>query len=238
MVNNNSTGSVSKNSGDESTGLKPHIVDTIPSPEPLSGTPVPPRPVYIRGDFKTSKAIKQYYQDNKIAILKDLAELGLKAMLRRWNIQGGTWRQHKGLAERWGIAVDHKQKKDTSESLSRFDKDKDAIIHDYQTIPLREFLRKWHTSTSTWIKLKELWKVKGKLHGNRYTVASKPPETGVSATRQPIPITKERKSETKPPQSETIAGIRVMVIPIPMSPAALPALPEFDPLWPSDVKMK
>ena len=43
-----------------------------------------------------------------------------------------------------------------------FEKHKEAIIADYHSMKLREFLKRWSMATTTWPKLKEKWGVQGK----------------------------------------------------------------------------
>lgn len=40
---------------------------------------------------------------------------------------------------------------------------REALLNDYRTMKLREFLKKWHLATSSWQKLKKLWGVEGKI---------------------------------------------------------------------------
>ena len=66
-------------------------------------TSIPLKPPGIKG-------ARQYYNTNKEAILKDLVELGEKAMRKRWGISLPTWRTStkgvpKGLAIRWGVGI-------------------------------------------------------------------------------------------------------------------------------------
>ena len=43
-----------------------------------------------------------------------------------------------------------------------FEKQREAILQDYRTLPLKEFFPRWHLTTLTWMKLKAKWEVKGK----------------------------------------------------------------------------
>uniref|UniRef100_A0A6M3KP82 Uncharacterized protein n=1 Tax=viral metagenome TaxID=1070528 RepID=A0A6M3KP82_9ZZZZ len=63
--------------------------------------PVPPRP-------EKRYQMRQYYDDNKEAILADLEHLGEREMRMRWNISQATWRTNQngtvvGLSVRWGL---------------------------------------------------------------------------------------------------------------------------------------
>ena len=202
--------------------------------------PVPPRPKYIRWDLKTIKAITQYYKDNKDAILKDLAELGQKEMLKRWNIPGVTWRQPKGLAERWGIAIQTGNLK--ADRLEAFDKDKDAILLDYQGLRLRDFLKKWHINTVSWMKLKERWQVVGKKTAIASSNISRKTEREVKH----LPEASTAVTETKVPKPETLrqaqgergeSGIQVVVIPLPPR-IELPVYPAWNDAWTDTFKEK
>lgn len=69
--------------------------------KPNTKSAIPPKPA-------SRYEMKRYYEDNKEAILEDLAELGEKEMLRRWGISQATWLSSKkgsliGIAVRWGI---------------------------------------------------------------------------------------------------------------------------------------
>lgn len=159
------------------------IAEAHPSEEGLK-PPVPPRPKGRRGDFTANKLVTQYYEDNKAAIPADLAELGLAGMLKRWNIPRSTWYQKKGLAERWGLQIERRQAGDSS--TGRFERDKEAIIHDYQSMPLVDFLKKGHMSSLTWRKLKERWQVQGKMpRKSNERPNTKPVETQVAVGEAP-----------------------------------------------------
>jgi len=298
--------------------------------------PVPPRPQGGAGAGAGNKAVKQYYQDNKYAILKDLAELGEKKMLERWNISGSTWRQKKGLAERWGVDISRRAKKGAQDArtddknapkkqgdgqlqetrtfsieeiarsfpsappsrptIAEREKHKDEMIADYNKMKIVDFLKKWHIDGKGWKKLKKLWKVKGKAAGGVRKPAVQPlkPATDLSESEMAARCMKcnELKSangrmvckleacrfgyklkasasgstteapaiETKPADIEIKAnhaatppgpaatpdeggpamprGVRVVIIPLPPSPNALPPMPEFDSQWPQDVKLE
>jgi hypothetical protein len=64
--------------------------------------PVPPRPKEVNAAFR-------YYEEHRSEILADYGKLGLKAMLKRWNISQASWLAKTksgrwyGLAVRWGI---------------------------------------------------------------------------------------------------------------------------------------
>lgn len=265
-----------------------------PAPEPLVKGLVPPRPLIpaSAGLRERMKISYDYYESNKAPIIKEWEELGKPKTLKRWGIEQASL---DGLLDRWGLRAKPEKKEPPHKrgGIEQFDKDKDAIIRDYQTMKLREFLRKWHISTVRWNKLQGRWKVPGKKPSigiaNRKQKAAKAQgqpkadtpvvsselteeemaaicikcehleyhngkmhcayevcplgyklktETGISTTRQPLSITKEAVRGTKAPQTETPTDLRLLIVPLPPLPAALPALPEFDSLWPSDVKMK
>jgi len=76
-----------------------------------------------------------------------------------------------------------KKQKMVRHQAEYFEENKEAIIQDYHALNLRVFFKKWHISSIGWPKLKQLWNVKSKSHGNRYTSAA--------------------AAETKPPVDET-----------------------------------
>lgn len=59
---------------------------------------IPPRPA---SPYK----MRQYYDDNKEAILRDLKELGEKGMLKRWGISQATWLCHRKDGRKQGVAL-------------------------------------------------------------------------------------------------------------------------------------
>ncbi|MDP2730302.1 MAG: hypothetical protein Q8O55_07460 [Dehalococcoidales bacterium] len=225
-------------------------------------------------------------KDQKKAIAEDAVKRGIKLVASEHSLD---WQVVRG----WTLTYT-----DRKVNLEMFDKDKEAIIHDYQTVKLKDLFKKWHFYSSTWLKLKERWKVKGKrpaqsvlntekkarkTAGVRTQSKTIPPvvnselteeemaaicikcehieshngkmhcayevcplgytlkaEKGVSTTELPLSIAKETVRETKVPQN--IPENMPRLIPlgtftVEVAPS-LPALPEFDPLWPSDVKMK
>ena len=63
-----------------------------------------------------------------------------------------------------------------------------AMVTDYHSMRLYEFLRKWHISTVTWAKLKKRWGVKGKCpqKGNRISVSDMYDEESKDNHKVPI----------------------------------------------------
>jgi len=43
-----------------------------------------------------------------------------------------------------------------------YEQHKEAILADYRSMKLYDFFKRWHISTTWWLKLKEDWKVQGK----------------------------------------------------------------------------
>jgi len=76
---------------------------------------------------------------------------------------------------------------------------REAIIHDYHTLPLLVFFKKWQINSQKWTELKPLWKVESKGHKNRYT------QPKVAETEPPVDETKEAVDETPKPVVETPA---------------------------------
>jgi hypothetical protein len=124
---------------------------------------IPPRPQGGKGKGDANNLIRAYYEENKGRILADMAALGLKGMLERWKIANTTWYQKGGLAERWGIMAERRSRQQTD--LAIYEKDREAIIHDYQTMKLMDFFAKWHIWSGRWMVLKARWQVIGKVRG-------------------------------------------------------------------------
>ena len=58
--------------------------------------------------------------------------------------------------------VPEKPKKRGEKLKAYWENNKTDILADYQSMPLREFFKRWHIATTTWPKLKELWHVESK----------------------------------------------------------------------------
>ncbi|MDP3052262.1 MAG: hypothetical protein Q8N42_02020 [bacterium] len=158
-------------------------LSTVDKAPPPLGVEVPPKP-------KTGgmHAVKRYYDENRDAILLDLDTLGEKAMCERW------WKMSQvtflGLMARWrpdypGIpswARDKaKRVKDTLAGIKTvpprlakrsnldeyLEENKEAIIQDYQALPLGKFYAKWHIFSNRWTQLKKKWEVPAKVHRAR-----------------------------------------------------------------------
>lgn len=209
--------------------------------------PVPPKPKGGGpGAGASNKAVSRYYQDNRDAILKDLAEMGEKAMLKRWNISTATWQakgkkgQPKGLAVRFGVipgapAPSRPNKKAGQAAaktappaeLTESELVKHCIKCEHLTASSGRMMCKFD-ECKLGLKLKSELKLKPEpltpALPVRIGVASKPP---APAAPPQEPLTADAAQQP--------AWLRVMVVTVP---APLPRLPDFDPLWPSDVKMK
>ncbi len=208
----------------------------VEKPAATGQSPIPPKPKGEKGNIESNKIVAKYYEDNKTAILKDLAELGKKEMLKRWNIQAGTWRQKKGLAERWGIPVE--RRKDRA-GAGEYDKNKESIIQDYEQLRLLDFLKKWHISSQTWLKLKKQWQITGKSKPSAET-ETKPPERTNLSPHAPVPpmdLTEERKNKDKTAESPQPVGLQVIVVRIPAE-SNLPPMPVYNDAWPEAVQLK
>ncbi len=64
-----------------------------------------------------------------------------------------------------------------------WEKNKEAVLADYQSMKLQPFLKRWSLATTTWIKLKKKWGVQNK---------TKRTGTGAKPLEQPGPKTVER----------------------------------------------
>jgi len=75
--------------------------ETPVAPAETLSPPVPPR-------LGGRQGRNQYYEENRLSIISDYHSLGLRAMLKRWDISQATWLPHKdgskgGMAVRFGI---------------------------------------------------------------------------------------------------------------------------------------
>ncbi len=75
------------------------------------------------------------------------------------------------------------------------EKNKEAILRDYRSLRLKDFLTKWHISSNTWLKLKRLWKVTSKGKGRSYTSprAAKTTHKATKTEEKPQ-LTQEKKN--------------------------------------------
>lgn len=68
------------------------------------------------------------------------------------------------------------------------EQNKEAIIGDYNSMPLREFFIKWHISTIKWGKLKKLWAVPSKGYMRKSTGRSKTVKEPIADDAQVVPL--------------------------------------------------
>ena len=65
-----------------------------------------------------------------------------------------------------------------------YEENKEAILHDYQALLLREFFRKWQFHAGSWTKLKRSWGLQGKRPVKKSKAVSNPSRP---ASRLPAP---------------------------------------------------
>jgi len=112
-----------------------------------------------------------------------------------------------------------------------WEQNKEAILRDYYLMRLPDFLLRWQIATTTWIKLKEVWGVKGKGRGRgkpRSQAPEQPKPESPSATK----VNESHLEELKVP-----ASIQVTIMQMPAS-TGLPKLPDFDGSWPELVQLR
>lgn len=118
----------------------------------------------------------KWFKEHREAILKDVRELGELKARERWEVGSSTWL---GLKRRWGFGVIRKgaygdlngrhkeiprrpKKRGLHEEY--FEQNKEAILADYQSLRITDFLKKWGISSTTWLKLKIKWEATPKIH--------------------------------------------------------------------------
>ena len=58
-----------------------------------------------------------------------------------------------------------------------YEKNKEAILADYESMLLMDFFGKWGINSNKWMKLKALWKIPGKISRREYIPSSPSPDT-------------------------------------------------------------
>jgi len=99
-----------------------------------------------------------------------------------------------------------------------WEENKEAILHDYRTMKLRDFFHRW-MSVSTWIKYKKRWGVKGKQRGKPLSemTPKEKVEMGIAAAA------KGKGNHSKPEDTKVEKGYPAL---------KLPEFPAFNSAWP------
>jgi hypothetical protein len=97
----------------EANSLKEPVV-APGSPKQLEPAATEPETASVPQRPANQYEMRRYYDENKDAILADLAALGEVEMRRKWNISQATWKTTQrgtivGLAVRWGLAKPDKE---------------------------------------------------------------------------------------------------------------------------------
>lgn len=121
-------------------------------------------------------AKSKWLEGHREEIIKDAGELGELQARKKCDIASPTWA---GLKKRWGFGVSKKRASKATEKVPQrpekkriqadLEKNKEAIIKDYNTMPWPDLLKKWHFSCHIWARLQKEWGVPHKIHRGRIT---------------------------------------------------------------------